>query len=142
THVHQKGSLVAPDRLRFDFTHNQAMTLEEIERVEDIVNARALEDESVVVHSDLPIAEAKARGAMALFGEKYGDRVRMIEIPGFSLELCGGTHLSHTSQVGLFKVVSETGVSAGVRRIEAVTGAGGYAYLLRHEQTLAELAQM
>jgi alanyl-tRNA synthetase len=141
-HVHQKGSLVAPDRLRFDFTHNQPMTDEELRRVEGIVNARILEDAEVKAHPDVPIAEAKARGAMALFGEKYGDRVRMIEIPGFSLELCGGTHLSRTSQVGLFKIVSETGIAAGVRRIEAVTGKGAYEYVVRQEETLAQAAQL
>ncbi|HZT44001.1 MAG TPA: alanine--tRNA ligase [Chthonomonadaceae bacterium] len=142
SHVHQKGSLVAPDRLRFDFTHNQPMTPDEIRRVEDIVNEHILADTLVVVHSDVPIAEAKQRGAMALFGEKYGDRVRMIEVPGFSLELCGGTHLSHTSQVGLFEIISETGVAAGVRRIEAVTGAGAYAYVRRQEAMLGEIASL
>jgi alanyl-tRNA synthetase len=139
-HVHQKGSLVEARRLRFDFTHSQALNPEEIRHVEDIVNAQVLQDSDVVVHSDIPIAEAKARGAMALFGEKYGDTVRMIEIPGVSLELCGGTHLSHTAQVGLFKIVSETSVAAGVRRIEAVTGSGAYEYVQQREETLAHLA--
>ncbi len=141
-HVHQKGSLVAPDRLRFDFTHTQPMTEEEKKRVEAIVNARVLDDTPVVVHTDVPIAEAKARGAMALFGEKYADRVRMIEVPGFSLELCGGTHLAHTSQVGLFKIVSETGVAAGVRRLEAVTGRGALDYIHREEEALERVASL
>lgn len=140
-HVHQKGSLVSPERLRFDFTHSSPLTTEEIRRIEDIVNTQVLADTPVQIHSDIPIAEAKARGAMALFGEKYGDQVRMVEIEGFSLELCGGTHLNQTSQVGLFKVVSETGVAAGVRRIEAVTGAGAYGFVQRREETLAQIAQ-
>jgi alanyl-tRNA synthetase len=122
SHVHQKGSLVAPDRLRFDFTHTQPVSADELKHIEALVNEHILRDEPVTVHTDIPIEEARRRGAMALFGEKYGDRVRMVEVPGFSLELCGGTHLVRTSQAGLFKIVSETGVAAGVRRIEAVTG--------------------
>jgi alanyl-tRNA synthetase len=141
-HVHQKGSLVTPERLRFDFTHGQPMTDAEVRQVEALVNARALDDVEVTVHVDLPIAEARARGAMALFGEKYGDRVRMVEVPGFSLELCGGTHLSRTSQVGLFKIVAESGVAAGVRRIEAVTGRAAYDYVQRREETLAQAAAL
>ena len=139
-HVHQKGSLVAPERLRFDFTHTQPMTPEEIKHIEEIVNAHVLEDTEVTIFTDIPIAEARARGAMALFGEKYGDSVRMVEIPGFSLELCGGIHLDHTSQVGLFKIVSESGVASGVRRIEAVTGAGAYEFVQKREETLAQIA--
>ncbi len=139
-HVHQKGSLVAPDRLRFDFTHTQPLTAEEIKQVEEIVNSQVLDDTDVTIFTDIPIAEARARGAMALFGEKYGDSVRMVEIPGFSLELCGGIHLSNTSQVGLFKILSESGVASGVRRIEAVTGAGAYEFVQRREETLAQLA--
>jgi alanyl-tRNA synthetase len=141
-HVHQKGSLVSPDRLRFDFTHGQPMTPEEIRRVEELVNTEILADVEVSIHADVPIAEAKARGAMALFGEKYGDHVRMVEIPGFSLELCGGTHLRHTSQVGVFKIVAESGVASGVRRIEAVTGRGALDYLNRREETLAQVAAL
>lgn len=136
SHVHQKGSLVAPDRLRFDFTHGKPMTAEEISRVEELVNERILRDLPVVVHSRLPISEARARGAMALFGEKYGDYVRMVEVEGVSRELCGGTHLKHTSQAGIFKIVSETGIAAGVRRIEAVTGAGALLHLSRLAETL------
>jgi alanyl-tRNA synthetase len=141
-HVHQKGSRVEPDRLRFDFTHSRPVTQEELRSVEDIVNGEILKDEAVVVHSDLPIAEAKARGAMALFGEKYGDRVRMIEISGFSRELCGGIHLSHTSQVGLFKIVSETGVASGVRRIEAATGQGAYRLVNQRDEALRSVAAL
>jgi alanyl-tRNA synthetase len=139
-HVHQKGSLVAPDRLRFDFTHTQPVSREELARVEAMVNEEILADAPVEVHADIPIAEAKSRGAMALFGEKYGDRVRMIEIPGFSLELCGGTHLQRTSQVGHFKIVSEGGVSAGVRRIEAVTGRGAIDFVNDVESRLEQVA--
>ena len=93
-HVHQKGSLVAPDRLRFDFTHSQPVTPDEIRQIEELVNAEILNDADVNIYTDVPIDEARSRGAMALFGEKYGDRVRMVEIPDFSLELCGGTHLT------------------------------------------------
>ena len=139
-HVHQKGSLVAPERLRFDFTHTQPMTPEEIKKVEESVNAHVLADTDVTIFTDIPIAEARARGAMALFGEKYGDSVRMVEIPGFSLELCGGIHLNNTAQVGLFKILSESGVASGVRRIEAVTGAGAYEFVQRREETLMQLA--
>lgn len=139
-HVYQKGSSVSPERLRFDFTHSSPMTDAQIHEIEEIVNAQSLADTEVIIHTDIPVAEAKERGAMALFGEKYGDKVRMVEVPGFSLELCGGTHLSHTSQVGLCKIVAETGVAAGVRRIEAVTGSGAYAYVNRKEETLAHLA--
>ena len=139
-HVHQKGSHVDLDRLRFDFTHSQPVTPEDLRRVEEIVNAEILKDEPVVVHTDLPIAEAKARGAMALFGEKYGDKVRMIEISDFSRELCGGIHLAHTSQVGLFKIVSETGVASGVRRIEAVTGQSAIRFVNQRDEVLRSVA--
>ncbi|GDX40298.1 alanine--tRNA ligase [Armatimonadota bacterium] len=139
-HVYQKGSSVSPERLRFDFTHSSPMTDAQIHEIEEIVHAQSLADTGVIIHTDIPVAEAKERGAMALFGEKYGDKVRMVEVPGCSLELCGGTHLNHTSQVGLCKIVAETGVAAGVRRIEAVTGSGAYAYVNRKEETLAHLA--
>ncbi len=141
-HVHQKGSLVAPDRLRFDFTHTQPVTSDELRRIEDLVNAEALSDCLVKIYTDIPIAEAKERGAMALFGEKYGDKVRMVEISGFSLELCGGTHITQTSQVGLFKIVSEGGIASGVRRIEALTGAGAYAYIKKREETIQQTASL
>jgi len=139
-HVHQKGSLVAPDRLRFDFTHNRPVTPEEISSVEDMVNTHVLADNPVVATSGVALEDARRRGAMALFGEKYGADVRTVEIPGVSLELCGGTHLRRTSQVGLFKIVSETGVAAGVRRVEAVTGAGAWAYLKELEGRLRRVA--
>ncbi len=133
THVAQAGSTVAPDRLRFDFTHGKALTREEIDAIERDVNRMSLKGTEVVTYVDLPIAEARARGAMALFGEKYGDRVRMVEIGDDSRELCGGTHVARTSEIGLFRIVSESSAAAGVRRIEAVTGEA--AYELAHEQS-------
>ena len=119
--THQAGSLIAPDRLRFDFTSLDAMSLEQLERVGEIVNAEILEDRPVG-WTQKPIKEAMADGAMALFGEKYGDVVRVVDISGFSKELCGGTHVTHTGQIGPFLVLSEGSVAAGVRRIEAVHG--------------------
>jgi alanyl-tRNA synthetase len=132
---------VAPGGLRFDFTHTQPMSDEEVAAVEDIVNRHILADEPVAVGEDVPIAEARARGAMALFGEKYGDRVRVVEIPGYSVELCGGTHLERTSQAGLLKIMSETGIAAGVRRIEARTGPAVYAWMREAEEQLDALAR-
>lgn len=141
SHVHQKGSLVAPDHLRFDYTHPHPLSCDELLEVEKRVNAAILSDLPVLVHSDVPIAEARRRGAMALFGEKYGDHVRMVEVPGESVELCGGVHLERTSQAGLLKILTETGVAAGVRRIVAVTGEAVYALILEQEQTLDRAAQ-
>ncbi len=127
-HVKQAGSLVAPNRLRFDFSHYAPLTPGEIRQIEDRVTEKILEDLEVrtVV---LPIDEALARGAIAFFGEKYGDRVRVVEVPDFSIELCGGTHLSRTGQAGLFVIVSESSIASGVRRIEALTGAAAVDYL-------------
>ena len=137
-HATQQGSLVAPDRLRFDFAHSGPMTPEEVDRVETFVNEAVWRDHPVEA-GESTYDEAIAAGAMALFGEKYGDRVRTITIPGVSIELCGGTHLRHTGEVGLFKVVSEAGVAAGVRRIEAVTGPGA---LKVYQDIEAELEQV
>jgi alanyl-tRNA synthetase len=137
--VHQAGSLVAPDRLRFDFTHHGPVPADKLEQIEAIVNAEILQG-SPVTFTEMPYPEARAKGAMALFGEKYGDVVRVVDVPGVSMELCGGTHVRNTALIGLFKIVQETGVAAGVRRIEAVTGPGAYAYVRDEEKTLARVA--
>ena len=122
-HVHQAGSYVDPEKCRFDFSHFSAVTAEELAEIEQIVNEKILEAIPVTTE-ELPIEEAQKRGAMALFGEKYGKIVRVVTVPGFSTEFCGGTHLTNTAQAGLFKIVSETSVASGVRRIEAITGFG------------------
>jgi alanyl-tRNA synthetase len=127
THVKQAGSLVAPDRLRFDFVHFNAVTADELARIERIVNEQIVAN--TPVQTDIKSThEAIAAGAMALFGEKYGDRVRVVTVPGFSVELCGGTHVRSTGDIGPFFITEESGVAAGVRRIEALTGLGAYAY--------------
>jgi len=134
-HVAQKGSLVAPDRLRFDFAHGSAMTEDQKRKVEDLVNAEIRKNLDSVVEV-LPIGEAKQRGAVAMFGEKYGERVRVVSIGGESIEFCGGTHVRRAGDIGLFKIIGEAGVAQGVRRIEAVTGAGALDYLRRLEDEL------
>jgi len=138
-HVVQRGSLVAPDRLRFDFAHTQPMTDEERRAVEDWVN-QAIWTDYPVTTRQMSYPDAVAAGAMALFGEKYGDDVRVVEIPAVSMELCGGTHVRHTSEIGLFRIVSESGVAAGVRRIEAQTGPGAFALMAGRESELSRAA--
>jgi alanyl-tRNA synthetase len=134
-HVVQRGSLVAPDRLRFDFSHHAPMTAEEIAEVERLVNEGIWDDHPVQIEQ-MAYDEAVADGAMALFGEKYGDRVRVVRIPDVSMELCGGTHVRRTGEIGLFKILGESGVAAGVRRLEAATGPGAFRYLESREELL------
>jgi alanyl-tRNA synthetase len=138
-HVQQAGSLVEPDRLRFDFAHFSAMTPEEIAKVEKEVNDKILESHMVDIR-EMPIEEAKKLGATALFGEKYGNVVRVVKIDNYSMELCGGTHLSTTSQAGFIKILSESGVAAGVRRIEALTGESAIAYLHDREKLISDIS--
>jgi alanyl-tRNA synthetase len=138
-HVHQAGSLVSPERLRFDFTHFAAMGKEELDRVEALVNQKIRENLEVNTKI-MNVEEALQTGAMALFGEKYGEKVRVVKVSDFSIELCGGTHSSRTGDIGLLKIVSESGVAAGVRRIEALTGQGAYRFIKEEERELCGIA--
>jgi alanyl-tRNA synthetase len=140
-HVQQKGSLVAPDRLRFDFSHYEAVTAEQLARIEELVNdeiRRNVEADTKLMGYD----DAMQSGAMALFGEKYGDKVRVLRFGDFSIELCGGTHVERTGDIGVFKITSEGGIASGVRRIEAVTGKGALEWIDTRQHTLEELAGM
>ena len=141
THVNQAGSYVGPDRLRFDFSHFGQVTKEELEQIERIVNEKVWDNIPVVTgyHN---IDEAKQMGAMALFGEKYGDIVRVVKMGDFSLELCGGIHVQNSSEIGFFKILSESGIGAGTRRIEAVTGKGAFEIVKEEEHTLNEAANL
>uniref|UniRef100_UPI0028AAA875 alanine--tRNA ligase n=1 Tax=Exiguobacterium sp. TaxID=44751 RepID=UPI0028AAA875 len=139
THVNQAGSLVSPERLRFDFSHFGAVTQEELTKIEQDVN-QAIWASLPVDIEEMNIADAKAKGAMALFGEKYGETVRVVSAGTYSIELCGGIHVGNTAEIGLFKIVSESGIGAGTRRIEAVTGAGAYRVMNQHLETLEQAA--
>ena len=140
SHVEQAGSYVDEQHCRFDFTHFAALTAEEIQKVEGLVNAHILLGETIVT-KETDIDTARSEGAMALFGEKYGDVVRMVKMGTFSTELCGGTHLDNTAKVGLFKIVGESSVAAGVRRIEAITGLGVLAHIKSQEKTIVDTAR-
>lgn len=139
THVQQKGSLVAPDRLRFDFSHSVAVTFEQLQTVERLVNQQIRANIAVETHL-MSQKDAIARGAEALFGEKYGDQVRVLQMGDFSMELCGGTHVQRTGDIGLFKIISESGIAAGIRRIEAVTGDAALDFTAAQQSQLQELA--
>ena len=139
-HVYQAGSAVGPDRLRFDFSNFEPVTVEQLAAIETVVNEEVLKATDVEI-CEMKQDEAKAKGAMALFGEKYGDVVRVVSVPGFSMELCGGAHVKNVGQIGLFKIVSESGVASGVRRIEAVTGKAAIDYMNAKQQILQQAAE-
>jgi alanyl-tRNA synthetase len=139
THVHQAGSVVAPERMRFDFSHHGPIKGDQLATIEAEVNAHVWENLPIETRQ-MPYKDAVAAGAMALFGEKYGDVVRLVEVPGVSLELCGGTHVGSTGQIALFRFTHETGAAAGVRRIEALTGPAAYRYALELQHRLNEAA--
>jgi len=140
-HVEQKGSLVAADRLRFDFSHTQAVSPNELRQVEDLVNAEIRENAPVETRV-MALDQAKAAGAMSLFGEKYDSDVRVLSIGDFSMELCGGTHVERAGDIGLFKITGESGVAAGIRRVEALTGRGAYEWVVHTDQVLRDIAAM
>ena len=140
-HVQQKGSLVAPDRLRFDFAHTQPVSADELHDVEDLVNA-AIRRNAPAETRVMALDEAVAAGAMSLFGEKYENDVRVLSIGDFSMELCGGTHVERTGDIGFFKIISESGVAAGVRRVEAVTGQAAFDWVTRTDQVMRDIAAM
>jgi alanyl-tRNA synthetase len=141
THVEQKGSLVAADRLRFDFSHTQALSPDELRRVEDLVNT-AIRENAPVETRVMALDEAVAAGAMSLFGEKYDSDVRVLSIGDFSMELCGGTHVERAGDIGLFKITGESGVAAGIRRVEALTGRAAYEWVVHTDQVLRDIAAM
>jgi alanyl-tRNA synthetase len=140
-HVQQKGSLVAPDRLRFDFSHYEPVTPEQLRAIEALVNDEVRHNHDADIRT-LPYDEAIAAGALAFFGDKYGDRVRVLKLGDFSTELCGGTHVARSGDIGLFKILSESGIAAGVRRIEAVAGAGAMAAVTANETLLRDVAAL
>lgn len=139
-HVKQSGSLVEPSRLRFDFTHYKKLSREELEAIEQLINEKIREALPLIHHRNIPFEEAKKMGALMFFGDKYGDRVNVVQFGDFSMEFCGGTHVSNTSEIGLLKIISEGSISSGVRRIEAVTGEGVERYIDEQLQKLDELS--
>ncbi|MGL4713168.1 MAG: DHHA1 domain-containing protein, partial [Shewanella sp.] len=141
THVSQKGSLVDPERLRFDFSHFEGVKAAELKEVEELVNTQIRRNHELNT-AEMGIDEAKEKGAMALFGEKYDSQVRVVTMGDFSIELCGGTHVGRTGDIGLFKITSEAGIAAGIRRIEAVTGAAAMAYVAQQQAELEEAAAL
>ncbi len=141
-HVQQKGSLVGPDRLRFDFSHFEKVSAREIGAIEAEVNERIREAENLVKHSDVPYEEALEKGALAFFGDKYANRVRIVEIPGVSMELCGGTHVNNVGKIGLFKIISESSIASGIRRVEAITGRAAEELLWNEYQELQQVRQL
>lgn len=140
THVQQAGSYVGPDRLRFDFTHFAKLTSDEIQKIESIVNEQLRKNLPLIHHRDTPFDEAKKMGALMFFGDKYGDKVNVVQFGDFTMEFCGGTHVHNSSEIGLFKILSETSIASGVRRIEAVTGAGVEKYI-QSQQELIKISE-
>ena len=141
-HVTQKGSLVSPERLRFDFSHTEPVSADQLSQIELLVNHQILENRETEVQV-MALEDAKKSGAMSLFGEKYDESVRVLKIGGeFSIELCGGTHVSRTGDIGIMKIISESGVAAGVRRLEAVTGEGALDWVYESERKLNDLTQL
>ncbi len=140
-HVKQYGSLVAPNRLRFDFAHFRPLSSRDIDEIETVVNDEIRKNETRATEV-MSIQDAVAKGALAFFGDKYGEQVRVVTVESFSKELCGGTHCRHTGEIGLFRIVSETGVAAGVRRIEAQTGSGAMAMMKKLEAEVRELSDL
>ena len=141
-HVQQKGSLVTPERLRFDFSHFEKTTDAQLAEIEELVNDQIRSAQKVIKHDGVPFEEAKRMGALAFFGDKYGDVVRVLEIPNFSIEFCGGTHLDNVGQIGLFKIVSESSIASGIRRIEAVTGKAAEALFRKEFNELQSLKML
>jgi len=141
-HALQAGSYVTPERLRFDFNHYSSLDEDEIERIEDIVNRLIMDNRRVIIHSDIPLQEAKRMGAIALFGEKYGDRVRVVEVEGVSLEFCGGTHVKRTGDIGIFRILKESAVASGIRRIEAISGLEALKTLKKERNVLKRVSEL